>query len=147
MGVASYKKLQILFRRGVGLDIDKSKAERIIEHTERVLRDMFDIAMEKAERRKAEEVVLDDIPLTKGIKEYMKKFHEIEEEIDVEPIIAYLKLGKWVPLSKEVVEILPELVGTLLLLSGRVIKTISEDTRKPTATEVEKALSAIDLIL
>ena len=129
------------------MDIDKSKAERIIEHTERVLRDLFDIAMEKAERRKSEFVELDDIPLTKGIKEYMKKFHEIEEEIDIEPILAFLKLGKWVPLSEDVLEILPDLVGTLLLLSGRVIKTISEDTRKPTAEEVEKALSAIDLIL
>lgn len=147
MGMVGYKKLQILFRRGVGLDIDKSKAERIIEHTERVLRDLFDIAMEKAERRKSEFVELDDIPLTKGIKEYMKKFHEIEEEIDIEPILAFLKLGKWVPLSEDVLEILPDLVGTLLLLSGRVIKTISEDTRKPTAEEVEKALSAIDLIL
>jgi len=145
--MVGYKKLQILFRRGVGLDIDKSKAERIIEHTERVLRDLFDIAMEKAERRKSEFVELDDIPLTKGIKEYMKKFHEIEEEIDIEPILAFLKLGKWVPLSEDVLEILPDLVGTLLLLSGRVIKTISEDTRKPTAEEVEKALSAIDLIL
>ncbi len=145
--MVGYKKLQILFRRGVGLDIDKSKAERIIEHTERVLRDLFDIAMEKAERRKSEFVELDDIPLTKGIKEYMKRFHELEEEIDIEPILAFLKLGKWVPLSEEVLEILPDLVGTLLLLSGRVIKTISEDTRKPTAEEVEKALSAIDLIL
>ena len=72
---------------------------------------------------------------------------ELEEEIEVEPILTYLKLGKWIPLSNEVVDILPELVGTLLLLSGRVIKTISSKTRKPTAEEVEKALSAIDLIL
>ncbi len=147
MAVASYKKLQILFRRGVGLDIDKSKAERIIKHTERVLRDMFDIAMEKTERRKGEEVILDDVPITKGIREYIKKFEELQEKIDIEPILAYLRLGKWIPLSQEVVDILPELVGTLLLLSGRVIKTISEDTRKPAAAEVEKALAAIDLIL
>ncbi len=147
MAVASYKKLQVLFRRGVGLDIDKSKAERIIKHTERVLRDMFDIAMEKTERRKGEEVILDDVPITKGIREYIKKFEELQEKIDIEPILAYLRLGKWIPLSQEVVDILPELVGTLLLLSGRVIKTISEDTRKPAAAEVEKALAAIDLIL
>jgi len=72
--VVGFTKLQTLYRRFVGLDIDKAKANYIIEVTEKKLADLFDVAFERAKAEGRETVRWRDLSITKGLKETMERY-------------------------------------------------------------------------
>lgn len=49
--------------------------------------------------------------------------------------------------SQEVIELLPELVGTLIMVTAQLMKVIDPDVANPTTEMWDRVMEALDLLL
>ncbi len=151
--VVGLPRLQTLYRRFVGLDLDKSRASEILEVAEKKLSDLFEVAAERARAEGRDVVEWRDLPITKGLAETMRRYEREREELqdprlDLGPILEFLaKPLSGLEVSEEVREKLPVLAATVLLLVGYVIKLIDPGARKPSKQDIERAARILDLTL
>ena len=151
--VVGFTKLQTLYRRFVGLDIDKAKATYIIDVAEKKLADLFEVAFERARAEGRDTVSWRDLPITKGLKETMERYEREreelgEKELDIGPIAEYLSgIIDYDKVEEEVREKLPTLVGTLLILMGYIMKLVDPSARRPSKEDLERAKQILDLTL
>ncbi|MER7246983.1 DUF1931 family protein [Kribbella sp. NPDC000426] len=89
------------------------------------------------------------LPITKGLQESIHAFREIDDEIDLKPILA--QLTKWPPLdvtlAEETESRLPEVVGGLSVALARTFKVIDPDVKNPQTTHWEDAFHIFSLLL
>ncbi len=146
MGVA---KVEALFRRSAGLDIDeKNKIALCLDIVESKLHDLLLVGEEKALSNGREEMLVHDLPITKGLRKTIKEFEALNEEVPVEDVarfVASLPPLK-VAYSEEVREELPKVAGGLMVALAKMTKLFSAD-RRPSVDEIEKARQALDLTL
>ncbi len=151
--VVGLPRLQALYRRFVGLDLDKGRAAEVLEVAEKKLADLFEAAAERAEAEGRETIRWLDLPLTKGLKETIERYEREREKLndprlDPGPIAEYVaKPAHHLALDEEVMEKLPSLAATVLLLIGYVVKHIDPETRKPSKRDIERARRILDLTL
>ena len=146
MGVA---KVEALFRRSAGLDIDeKNKIVLCLDIVESKLHDLLLVGEEKALSNGREEMLVHDLPITKGLRKTIKEFEALNEEIPVEDVakfVASLPPLK-VAYSEELREKLPKVAGGLMVALAKMTKLFSAE-RKPSVDEIEKARQALNLTL
>jgi hypothetical protein len=149
MAVVGVPKLEALFRKSAGLDIDKNKAKEITDIVEKKLYDLLLIGERNASYNNREVIWESDVPLTKGFLESIQKFKKLEEEVELEDILKFLATMPPLkyPLEIELEQKLPEIVGTLIYILANLIKSISPDTRKPSSEDIEKAGRVLDLTM
>ncbi len=146
MGVA---KVEALFRRSAGLDIDeKNKIVLCLDIVESKLHDLLLVGEEKALSNGREEMLVHDLPITKGLRKTIKEFEALNEEIPVEDVakfVASLPPLK-VAYSEELREKLPKVAGGLMVALAKMTKLFSAE-RRPSVDEIEKARRALNLTL
>ena len=146
MGVA---KVEALFRRSAGLDIDeKNKIVLCLDIVESKLHDLLLVGEEKALSNGREEMLVHDLPITKGLRKTIKEFEALNEEIPVEDVakfVASLPPLK-VAYSEELREKLPKVAGGLMVALAKMTKLFSAE-RRPSVDEIEKARQALNLTL
>ncbi len=149
MPVVGAKKLEVIFRKAAGLDIDHSKAKAITDIAEQKLYDLLLVAERNANLNGREVIWEADVPLTKGFLETIQKFKKLEEEIQVQDILNFLATMPPLkyPLEIELENKLPEIVGALLYIIANLIKEISPGTRKPSEEDIEKAKQVLNLTM
>jgi hypothetical protein len=147
--IMGYHRLKEFLRRSAGLDIDKSDMERLTELIARKLNDLLVIGVRNAGYNSRDIIMEPDLPLTKGVLEHLKDFRRYEESIDLKPILDHLATYPPLkyPLSLEVEAMLPELVGTLAMLSGQAMKIIDPEVKNPGSEMWERVLRLMELIL
>ncbi len=151
--VVGLPRLEALYRRFCGLDLDKSKAAEILEIAEKKLSDLFEVAAERAREEGRDVIKWRDLPITKGLSETMKRYEREREEyndprLDLDPILEYLRPSfGGLEVDEEVKEKLPSLAATVLLLIGYIIKLVDPGVRKPSKTDIERAKRILDLTL
>ncbi|MEO1942343.1 MAG: DUF1931 family protein [Campylobacterales bacterium] len=146
--VVGFKKLEGVFRKSAGLDLDKSKADRIISIIEKKFQDLLLVAVEKCSYNGRDIIMEPDLPITKGFEESMRQFRELEEVVELSDILEFLKKIPPLkyPLSADLEEKLPEYIGALMLIVARVLKEVGAG-RKPSTEDIEKAERILDLTL
>jgi len=151
--VVGLPRLQALYRRFVGLDLDKGRASEVLEVAEKKLGDLFEVAAERARAEGREVVEWRDLPITKGLAATMERYEREREKLqdprlDLGPILEFLSrpLGG-LEVSEEVREKLPSLAATMLLLVGYVVKLVDPGARKPSKQDIERAARILDLTL
>ncbi len=146
MGVA---KVEALFRRSAGLDLDdKNKIALCLDIVESKLHDLLLVAEETCLANGRDEMLPQDIPITKGLRKTIREFEALNEEVPVEDVakfVASLPPLK-VSYSEEVREELPKIAGGLMVALAKMTKLFSAD-RRPSVDELEKAKQALDLTL
>ncbi|NEQ19795.1 MAG: DUF1931 family protein [Microcoleus sp. SIO2G3] len=90
-----------------------------------------------------------DVPITKGLEERIHNFKEINEEIELKPILDYMTTRPLLDLdySKETEARLPDIVGGLSVALARTFKIIDPDLNNPQTMQWERAFSIFDLLL
>lgn len=151
--VVGFTRLQALYRRFVGLDLDKGRAAEVLDVAEKKLADLFEVAAERARAEGRETVKWRDLPLTKGLLSTMERYEREREKLndprlDLGPVLEFLRtpLGG-LEVDEEVREKLPTLAATVLLLVGYVIKLVDPGARKPSKRDIERAERILDLTL
>jgi len=151
--IVGFPRLELLYRRFVGLDLDKGRAELIIDISSKKLADLFVAGVRRAQMRGSDVVEWMDLPITLALEEtiqwYRRKREELNDpRLDIQPIIDYLmaNVGGLV-IGESVRENLQDLAATILLLIGRVIKLIDPTTKKPSKEAIERAKQILDLTI
>lgn len=147
--VIGAKRLEALLRRVAGLNVDKNDIKRLTDLVGRKLNDLLVVGVRNASYNGRDIVMEPDLPITKGLQESLRQFRELEEEIELQPILDHL--ATYPPLERElsddVVNMLPDLVGTLILVAARLMKTIEPDVVNPDTEMWERVEQAMDLTL
>lgn len=151
--IVGYSRLEGLYRMFLGLDLDKSKAELIIELSSKKLEDLFRVGLERAYIRGSDVVEYYDLPITKGLQETIEWYRRERERLqdprlELGPIVDYLvSRVKGLAIGETVRDNLQDLTAAVLLLIGMVIKLVDPGTRKPSKEAIERAARILDLTL
>jgi len=150
--VVGLARLEILYRRFTGLDLDKGRAQQILDLAEKKLDDLFRAGLERAWGG-SDVVEWIDLPITLGLKntieEYRRKREELQDpRLDIDPIVKHLtEAVSGLVIGDSVRENLQDLTATVLLLIGYVIKRIDPKARKPSKEDIERARQILDLTI
>jgi Domain of unknown function (DUF1931) len=146
MGVARFERF---FRLAAGLDIDKQDLKRYSDFINHMIYDLLlrGVAAAKANGRDIIEPF--DLPITKGLQECIHAFREIDEEIDLQPILDRLAARPPLELaySDETEASLPAIAGGLSVALARSFKIIDPDQRHPHGTQWDRATQLFDIVL
>jgi len=132
MGVARFERF---FRAAAGLDVDKEDLKRYADFVNRKIYDLLirGEAVAKANGRDLIQPI--DLPITKGMQENVHRFKEIDETIELRPILDRLiaRPPLDLDLSEETEAELSAVGGGLSIALARTFKIIDPDprTRKP----------------
>ncbi len=146
--VVGFKKIEAVFRKAAGIDLDKSKADRITDIIEKKFHDMLLVAVEKAGYNGRDVIMEPDMPVTKGFEESLRQFKELEEEVELQDVLQFLEQIPPLkyPISAELEAKLPEYIGALMLIIARVLKEIGAG-RKPSSEDIDRCERILDLTL
>ena len=147
--VMGAQRLEELARRGSDLTLYKNDLAQLSDLASRKLNDLLIIGARNASYNGHDLVVAPDLPLTKGLLQSMDDLSLYLEEIELEPILE--QLATYPPLdrqlSEEVVQMLPELVGTIILVTVKFVVTVYPDMSNLDSDTWERVSRAMDLLL
>ncbi|WP_456451295.1 DUF1931 family protein [Hydrogenimonas sp.] len=147
MKVYGAYKIEQLFKKAAGLQLSKNKVQEVEEKVDQILYDLLVAAEENAGYNNRDVVWLSDLPLTPAMKASMKRFVELEEALDLQPILDNLAIRP--PLKYEMeVELekrLPEIVGTLIYVLANIAKELSPRDKTVSEDELKRAFRILDL--
>jgi hypothetical protein len=146
MGVARFERF---FRAAAGLDVHKQDLKR---HDGFVNNKVYDLLIRGEETAKANgrsliEVI--DLPITKGLRECIHLFKELDETIDLKPILDRLTARPSLDLdySQQTEAYLPDLVGGLSVALARAFNIVDPDLKNPQAVHWQRIFVIFDLLL
>jgi hypothetical protein len=146
MGVARFERF---FRVAAGLDVDKDDLKRYNDFVNHKVYDLLlrGEATAKANGRDFIEPV--DLPITKGLQENIHVFKELDENIELKPILDHLTARPPLVLdySEETVAQLPVIAGGLSVALARAFKIIDPDLKNPQSTHWQRSFQIFDLLV
>ncbi len=151
--IVGLSRLETLYRTFTGLDLDKGRAQLILDVAEKKLEDLFRAALERAWARGSDTVEWIDLPLTLGLKNTLEEYRRMREQLqdprlDLNPIVEHLSEAiSGLVIGDTIREQLQDLTATVLLLIGYVIKHVDPKARKPSKEDIERARQILDLTL
>ena len=146
MAVARFERF---FRVAAGLDIDKQDLKRYSDFINHKVYDLL-IRGEAAAKANGRDIIQPfDLPITKGLQECVHAFREMDEKIELRPILEHLTARPPLDLaySDETVARLPRIVGGLSVALARTFKIIDPDLKNPQAEHWERSFQIFDLLL
>jgi hypothetical protein len=149
MPVMSVARFERFFRAAAGLDIDKSDLKRFDDFVNHKLRDLLVMGNARANENDRDIIEPADLPITKGLQETIHDFRRLDEDIELEPILAQLAalppLDR--PISETTEQLLPEIVGGLSLALARTFPILDARAKNPSSEHWERAFRIFDLLL
>ncbi len=143
------KKLQMLFRRISGLEIDKSDVKRMSDFIGKRLHALLIQGQVAASVNGRDIIDYQDIPITNGLQVATHDFKEIDQELSLAPILEHL--AGLPPLRKELSNTLekklPLLVGAIAVTLARIFKIVNNEVKNPTSREWEQVERIYDVLL
>jgi hypothetical protein len=149
MAVIGVTKFERFFRVAAGLDVDKADLKRLDEFVNKKLYDLL-VRGEAAAKANGRDIIQPhDLPITKGLQESINNFKDIDEEIELQPILD--ELTKRPPLdldySTETEARLTGIVGGLGVALARSFKIMEPDLKNPMTEHWDRACRIFDLLL
>jgi hypothetical protein len=142
-------RFERLFRVAARLDIDKADIKRYEEFVNHKIHDL--LLRGEANARANGHLFIEphDLPITKGLQESIQLFREIDEEIELQPILDHLASRPPFELeySEETEAKLPNIAGGIGVALARAFKLIDPQLKNPQTGHWERAFSIFDLLL
>lgn len=149
MTVMGVHRFERFFRTAASLDVDKDDLKRYSDFVSDKLHDLLVIGQGTAKANGRDILQPRDLPITKGLQQSIHVFRELDDEIELRPILA--QLTTWPPLdvtvSEETESRLPEVVGGLSVALARTIKVIDPDVKNPQTAHWADAFRIFGLLL
>jgi hypothetical protein len=149
MPVMNIARFERFFRAAAGLDVDKGDLRKYNEFLDRKLYDLL-LRAQAATKANGRDIIWPaDLPITKGLQEEMHAFREIDEQIELEPILE--GLTKQPPLDYEYSDLLkeklPAVAGGLSVALARSFKVVEPELKNPNFAHWERAFRLFDLLV
>jgi hypothetical protein len=146
MGVAKFERL---FRTAARLDVDKQDLRRYSDFVNHKVYDLL-LRGEAAAKANGRDIVQPfDLPITKGLQESIHAFRELDEKIELKPILDQITALPPLDLtvSVETEARLATIVGGLSVALARSFKIIDPDLKNPQTVHWERCFQIFDLLL
>jgi hypothetical protein len=149
MPVIGVAKFERFFRLAAGLDVDKDDLKRYGDFVDQKLYDLLLVGQAAAKANGRDVVQPSDLPITKGLQENIHDFRDIDEEIELQPILDQLAARPPLdlPLGEEVEARLPNIVGGLSVALARTFRIIDPGLKNPRTEQWERAFRVFNLLL
>lgn len=147
--VMNIAKFERFFRVAAGLDIDKNDLKRYSDFVHQKVYDLLMRGEATAKANGRDIIEPFDLPITKGLQECMHDFRDINEEIELQPILEYIATQPQLDLtcSEETEAKLPCIVGGLSVALARTFKIIDPNVKNPQTMQWACAFSIFNLLL
>ncbi|MET1089606.1 MAG: DUF1931 family protein [Arthrobacter sp.] len=146
MGIPQFKHF---FRQAASLDIDKDDLRRFNDFVGDRTYKLLVRAEATAKANGRDIIEPQDLPITKGLQECMHAYREIDQAVELVPILA--RLTQLPPLdldySEETRERLPQVSGGLGVALARCFRLLGDGIKSPQTTHWEKAEQVFELLL
>ena len=149
MTVATIHRLEQLFRRAAGLDLDKSDFDRLEDFVRGKVVDLV-LRGEANAKANGRDVVLPwDLPITKGLQETIHRFRLINAELRLTDYLAGLTRLPPTDLAigDETEERFPDIAGALCIALAETFRITDEDLKNPKTEDWERAYRLFGLLL
>jgi hypothetical protein len=147
--VMSVAKFERFFRIAAGLDVDKQDLKRYSDFINHKIYDLLlrAEAIAKANGRVIIEPI--DLPITKGLQERIHEFDNIDEQIELRPILDQLAARPPLDLAyaEDTEDRLPEVVGGLSVALARAFKIIDGELKNPATRHWQQCFRIFDLLI
>lgn len=149
MPVTGVAKFERFFRLAAGVDVDKSDLKRYQDFVYEKLYDLLLIGQAHAKANGRDVLEPPDLPITKGLQERTHEFRDLDEEIELAPILEYLAARPplEVELSTETQARLVPIVGGISVALAIAFKILEPSIKTPTAGHWETATRIFDLLM
>ena len=142
-------KVEPFFRAAAGLDIDNADLKRYNDFINKNIHDLL-IRGEAAAKAHGRDIIQpSDLPITKGLQECIHQFRELDEEIELKPVLE--QLAGLPPLdlavSTDTEERLPVSVRGLSLALARSFTIVHPGLKNPQSEHWECAIQLFSLLL
>jgi hypothetical protein len=146
MNVARFERF---FRVAGGLDVDKADLKRYEEFVNHKIHDLLLRGQEIARANARDEIEPWDLPVTKALQEDIAAFHDIDEELELEPSLEGLTKLPLLDLAyaKETEAALPAIAGGVSVALARSFKILSPELKNPMTEDWERAFRLFDLLI
>ena len=149
MPVMGVSKFEHFFRNVASLDVDKDDLKRYGDFVNRKIHDLLVVGVAAAEANGRDVMQPSDLPITKGLQQSIHEFRELNEEIELQPILeqltAYPPLD--VSLSGETEARLPSIAGGLSVALARAFKIVDPSLQNPSSEHWDRAFRIFDLLI
>jgi hypothetical protein len=146
--VMSVAKFERFFRTAARLDVDKQDLKRYSTFVNQKVYDLLVRGEETAKANGRDVIRPFDLPITKGLQECIREFSQLDEQIELKPILDHITARPPLDLGYDdgTEAKLPEIVGGLCLALARMFKIIDPDLKNPRTEHWERAFRVFDLL-
>jgi len=113
------------------------------------LTDLLIVGQAAAKASGRDVLMLHDLPITKGLQQCIHAFEKLDDEPDLEPLLADIAAIPPVraELSDEVTARVPLIVGGLSFAIARTFRIVAPTRSSPTTAEWERVFAVFNLLL
>lgn len=149
MPVMGVTKFERFFRAAAGLDVDKNDLKRYQDFVNGKIYDMFLVAQAAAKANHRDIVEPWDLPIGKGLQECIHHFRDLDEEVEIQPLLDRLTAEPAVDLaaSEGTRGRLPLIAGGLSVALARTFRIFEPERHNPGTAEWQKVTEVFDLLL
>lgn len=142
-------RLEELVWRVSEVELDKSDLQRLSEFVGDKLYDLLLVGVQHASYNDRDLIMEPDLPLTRGLRESMQDFELYEEEVDIEPILEQLATYPQLERepSQEVIDLLPEIVGTLIMVTTQLMTVVDPGISNPDSETWDRVTETMNLLI
>ncbi|MDQ1626546.1 MAG: hypothetical protein QOI54_290 [Actinomycetota bacterium] len=149
MPVMGVSKFERFFRKAASLDVDKDDLKRYNDFIDNALYRLLVRGEANAEANARDVIQRWDLPITAGLQERIHEFRDLDEEIELAPILEQITAlpPLSLALSQDAHDRLPELVGGLSVALARTIAVHDPGRTNPQSEDWERAVRIFELLL
>jgi hypothetical protein len=149
MPVTGVSRLEQFFRAAAGLDVDKNDLKRYEDFVHGKLHDLLVVAQSRATASGRDVIDTIDLPITKGLRESIRAYARIDQELELQPILdALATLPQLdIVLSEETERRLPAIVGGLGVALAHIFTIVDPRLKKPQTRHWERAFRIFDQLV
>jgi hypothetical protein len=142
-------RLEELVWRVSEVELDKSDLQRLSDFVSDKLHDLLLVGVQHASYNDRDLIMEPDLPLTRGLRESMQDFELYEEEGEIKPILEQLATYPQLERepSQEVIDLLPEIVGTLIMVTTQLMTVVDPGISNPDSETWDRVTEALNLLI
>jgi hypothetical protein len=146
MSVATFERF---FRLAGSLDIDKDDLKRYDDFVNDRIYALLVRAQGNAKPNLRDVIEPQDVPITKGLQENIERFRQMNQEVELEPILEHLATRPRLDmaLSDETEAMLPELAGGLSVALARLFRIVDPTLKNPHGAQWEQCQRVFEELL
>lgn len=142
-------KLELLFRRAAGLDLDKGDLKRLSDFVNQKVYDLLLIGQAVAKANNRDMIEPWDLPISKGLQECMAEGRALEVELAYKPVLEKFATLPMLDIGYTIgtEDIIPEVVSALMISLAKVFRILDENLKNPQTQHWDQALRIFDTLL